>query len=310
MSLFDNAKVVYWLRDPLWGAFYYSVYQAVRALPCRTASSLGARLGLAEALYRHSAASLRAKRCLSIIRPDLTPQARAQVVREMWQNVGRVHAEMAVIDRLWDSAEITLVNEHAFRDVQRHRRPVLLLFSHLGNWETLAIAMQRMGFTLNVVYENIRNRFERNLANRSRRKLGYRLIAPTRAGVREIFSALARGEAVALAMDEIKNANVIAPAFGRPLPDDSNVHYALRLARRFGAAILPLYCVRTAPLSFRLSFLDEMIKPDAVQLNALCETWIRAHPEQWYMLWRLAPEGLAQVHLYPPRQPDGVFAVR
>ena len=287
-----DSKAVYWIRDPFWGAFYHFVYHAVRPLPCRAASALGARLGLAEGLYRHTAASLRAERCLAIIRPDLAPEARAAVVREMWRNVGRVHAEMAVIDRLWDSAEITLVNEQAFRNAQRARRPALLLFSHLGNWETLAVAVQRMGFTLNVVYEDIRNRFERNLAIRSRRQLGYRLIAPTRAGVREIFGALARGEAVALAMDEFKNGNVIAPAFGRPLPEDSNIHYVLRLARRFGAAVLACYCVRTAPFAFRLSFLDELINPDAAQLNALCEAWIRAHPEQWYMLWRLAPDGL------------------
>ena len=293
MSRSHDPRVVYWIRDPLWGAFYRFVYHAVRLLPCRAASALGARLGLAEGLYRHTAASLRAERCLSIIRPDLAPEARAVVVREMWQNVGRVHAEMAVIDRLWDKAEFTLVNEQAFRSVQRARRPALLLFSHLGNWETLAVAVQQMGFTLNVVYENVRNRFERKLAISSRRRLGYRLIAPTRAGVRGLFGALARGEAVALALDEFKNGDVIAPAFGRRLPEDSNIHYTLKLARRFGAAILPAYCVRTAPFAFRLTFLDELINPDAAQLNALCESWIRAHPEQWYMLWRLGPEGLA-----------------
>lgn len=292
MPMFRNPWTDYWVRDPLWGALYLAIYHAIRRLPCAAASDLGARLGLIEGGLRRAAALPRMDHCLRVIRPDLAPCRRASIVHEMWRNVGRVHSEMTVLDRLWDAATVTLVNAQALRGLGD--RPVVIVFSHLGNWEMLAIALQRQGIVLNVVYETLRNRFENRLAEKARRRLGYRLIPPTRRGVREIYAALRRREAVALALDEFKNGNVIAPAFGRPLPQTANASYAIRLARRFGAVILPMYCVRTGPQAFTLTFLDKLINPDASLLNALCESWIRAHPEQWYMLWRLLPGGLVK----------------
>jgi lauroyl/myristoyl acyltransferase len=282
----------YWIRDPLWGALYQTIYYALGWLPCGTASGLGARLGLIEGRLRQAVLLPRIDHGLRMIRPDLAPGQRASIVGEMWQNVGRVHAEMTVLDRLWDAAAVTLVNAQILRGLRE--RPVVVVFSHLGNWEMLAMALQRQGIVLNVVYETLRNRFENRLAERARRRLGYRLIPPTRRGVREIYAALRRREAVALALDEFKNGDVIAPAFGRPLPQACNVRYAISLARRFGAVVLPVHCLRTGPQAFTLTFLDALTSPDAALLNALCESWIRAHPEQWYMLWRLLPRGLVK----------------
>jgi KDO2-lipid IV(A) lauroyltransferase len=295
MTIFRNPWVDYWIRDPLWGALYHAVYHAIGWLPCGAASNLGAQLGLAEGGLRSAALQPRMERCLSVIRSELPPSHRASIVREMWRNVGRVHAEMAVLDRLWEAATVTLVNARALRNAHLDGRPIVFVFSHLGNWEMLAVAVQREGVALNVVYEELHNRFEKRLAERSRRKLGYRLIPPTRRGAREIYAALRRHEAVALAMDEFKDGDVIAPAFGRPLPEACNIAYAVRLARRFNAIIVPAYCVRTGPLAFTLTFLDKLTNPDTALLNALCESWIRAHPEQWYMLWRLVPDGLAKI---------------
>lgn len=295
MGAAGESRLGYWLLDPLWGAVYHATYHGLRLLSCRTASALGARLGLAEGRKRYAEASLRAERCLAALRPDLAPQARAGAVDEMWRNVGRVHCEMPVIDRLWAAARIDLRGAEVLERALASRRPVVFAFSHLGNWELLAVAIQRAGFRLNVVYEDLRNRFERALANRSRRRLGYRLVPPTRRGTRELYAALARGEAVGLAIDEFKNDDVRAPAFGRPPAGDTNLRYAMRLAQRFDALVLPTYCLRTGPLAFTLHFLDELPAPEGAKLEALCESWIRAHPEQWYMLWRLRPEALAAV---------------
>jgi KDO2-lipid IV(A) lauroyltransferase len=290
MSLYDHAKVVYWLRDPFWGAVDYATYHALRMLPSRTASDFGHRLGLAAGRIRFPDLTARAERNLSLILPDLTPAARRQIVQQMWANIGRMSAEMPALDRLWDSAQITLVNEQGVLGPLRAGRPIVFVFAHLGHWEVLFSALRRLGVVLNLVYEVLRNRFERRLAASARRRIGYRQIAGTRRSVRAIYGALERREGVIMAIDEYKNGNVISPAFGRVLPRDSNIRYALKLARRFDAAIVPCLCVRTSPLAFRVIFRDEMINPGAADLNALCEGWIRTYPEQWYMLHRLRME--------------------
>jgi KDO2-lipid IV(A) lauroyltransferase len=287
MSLYDDRRVVYWIRDPFWGALYHVLYRGLRLVPPRAASDMGGQLGIALARSRYRDLAARAEQNLQRLFPGLSPQARAEMLTKMWDHVGRTTAEMAVIDRLWESAELTLNNKPVFLEQVKTRRPMILVFPHLGNWELLAIAAQRFGATLNVVFEVLRNRFERSLAERSRRHLGYRLIYPDGPGIRRMIAALERGEAVGMAIDELKAGNVVAPAFGRSLPTYANVRYAERLARKFDAPVIPAYCVRTAPHAFTLTCLDPIERPSAEQLDALCESWVRAHPEQWYMLHRL-----------------------
>ena len=287
MQILDHPKFVYWLRDPFWGVINYAAYYALRLLPAHTVSGIGGMLGVAAGRFRFPELTARCEHSLGIIRPDFTAAQRADVVRRMWSNVGRAEAEMAVLERLSDEVDITLVGQRHFEEPMRAGRPIVFVFPHLGNWEALAIVGRRHGVILNVIYEELKNRFERRLAEKSRRKIGYRLIPPNRAGLREIVLALERGEALGIAIDEYRDGNVIAPAFGRAMPDESNIRYALRLARKYGAALVPVVCIRTSPHNFELTVHEEMRDPLAENLNSLCESWIRAHPEQWYMLHRL-----------------------
>ena len=185
MSFYDGPKVIHWVRDPFWGALNHLGYHGMRLLPAAIASGLGRQLGIAAGRYRFKNLTAICDRNLQRIRPDFSPAQRAGVIEKMWQHLGRTIAETSVIDRLWDSAGINVVNEAAVLGLLRAKRPIVFVFPHLGNWELMAIAVQRLGATLNVVFEVLRNRFERSLAERSRRRLGYRLISPDRSGIRD-----------------------------------------------------------------------------------------------------------------------------
>ena len=275
------------LADSLWAAFITLVYHALRLLPARVASNAGERLSRRIGPAHNPGSDRAAKENLRRIRPEDEESGRTEAVARMWGLVGRLQAETAVIDRMWSAAQISVRNEASVLRTLATKRPIVFVFAHLGNWELLAIAAQRLGTVLNVVYEFLPERFELELALRARASLGYRLIPPNRAGVRQMLAALGRREAVALAIDEFKGGNVIAPPLGRPPRAGSNAEFAAKLARRFEALVIPAYCLRSAPFAFELTFLEPLERPDAAQLNALCETWIRAHAEQWYMLPRL-----------------------
>jgi len=244
---------------------------------------LGRRLG--PSLYVES--SRAALESLRRFRPQEPEPERLRALERMWSHVGRLQAETAVIDRIYDRAKIEIRNEASVRGALASKRPIVFVFAHLANWELLAVAVQRMGVQLNVVYEILPDPVELELALRARRRLGYRLIAPDRGGVRALLASLGRGEAVALAIDEFKHGNVVAPSLGRPRHPLSNAHFAVKLARRFEAPMIPAHCVRGSGLEFVLQFLDPIERPTPESLDALCESWIRAHPEQWYMLHRL-----------------------
>jgi len=275
------------LAECLWSLLTTFFFHVLRLLPPRMASDLGERLARRIGPVQNPNSERSAYQSLRLIRPDDPESGRAGAVARMWGHVGRVQGEICTIDRMWDSAPITMVNEEVVRRAVAQRRPVVFVFAHLGNWELLAVAAVRLGLKLNVVYELLPERYELELSMRARRGLGYRLIAPTRAGLREMLAALGRGEAVGIAIDEFKHGNVAAPPFGRPPRSDSNARLAARLAARFDAPVIPACCLRTAPFAFTITVYDALERPSAAELEALCEGWIRAHLEQWYMLPRM-----------------------
>ena len=275
------------IGDWVWSALLPMLYFIIRLFPARRASDLGERLGLRFGRARSPLSTLAALDNLRRIRPDYSEAQREEAVRKMWGQIGRVQSETVVIDRIWDSGAVTVRDGDIIGRALRSKRPAIFVFPHLGNWELLAILAQRQGAVVPSVYEILPDRREFELVQRSRRRIGHKVIAPDRAGLISLVGALKRGEAVGLGIDEYKRGNVIAPSFGRPPRKDTNARLVERLARKFDALVVPTYCLRTAPFEFLLSVLEPLERPSAAQLDALCESWIRAHPEQWYMLPRL-----------------------
>ena len=286
-------------RESLWSWITTFFFHVLRLLPPRRASGLGEFLSRRLSPLHNPNSDRSARLTLRLIRPDDPESGRAEAVARAWGHVGRVQGEICTLERMWDAAPIRMVNEEVVRRAVAQRRPVVFVFAHLGNWELLAIAAVKLGLKLNVVYELLPERYELELSMRARRDLGYRLIEPTRAGLREMLAALGRGEAVGIAIDEFKRGNVTAPPFGRPPRGDSNARLAARLARRFDAPVIPACCVRTGPFAFTITVYDALERPSAAELEALCEGWIRAHPEQWYMLPRMR-HGAAALNASPP----------
>jgi KDO2-lipid IV(A) lauroyltransferase len=275
------------IGDWVWSALLPALYFVIRRFSARGASDMGERLGLRFGRSRSPLSTLAALENLRRIRPDYSEAQREEAVQRMWGQIGRVQAETVVIERVWDSGAITVRGAEIVPRALQAKRPIIFVFPHLGNWELLAILAQHLGAAVPSVYEVLPDRVEFELVQRSRRRIGHKVIAPDRDGLIALLGAMKRGEAVGLGIDEFKGGNVIAPSFGRPPRHDTNVRLVESLARRFDALVIPAYCQRTAPFAFLLTVLEPLERPTAAQLDALCEGWIRAHPEQWYMLPRL-----------------------
>jgi len=273
--------------EALWEFFIRLLYHGMRLLPPRLASNVGEWLSRRVGPAHNPNSARAALENLRRIRPDYSEAECVQAVDRMWGHIGRVQAELAVMERMWDSAAITFHNADCVRRAVASGRPILFVFPHMGNWELLALGAQRLGAKVPSVYEELPDRFELDLVQRSRRRIGHKVLSPDREGLLALLGSMRRNEAVGLAIDEYKNGNVIAPSLGRPPRRDTNACLVESLARRFGAIVIPVHCVRTGPFEFVLSALDPLERPTAAELDALCESWIRAHPEQWYMLPRL-----------------------
>jgi KDO2-lipid IV(A) lauroyltransferase len=79
--------------------------------------------------------------------PDKSASEIEEILHGVWQNLGRVAAEYAHLDRLWDydparTGRIELAPDTAERFVRLRDdgKPALIFAAHLGNWELPALA--------------------------------------------------------------------------------------------------------------------------------------------------------------------------
>ncbi|TNF93665.1 MAG: hypothetical protein EP297_12350 [Gammaproteobacteria bacterium] len=246
----------YWIEDPFWGGIDHATHAALRMLSPVWCSSIGANLGALAGKYRFPHINRRMVKILDRYYPEKTSDEVQGIIEETWKNVGRVLSEMSMLDKIWRHGNIEVIGSDNVTNHSISGKSTVFLFAHLGNWEMLAAQVLEMGVDLYVVYEHLRNRFQNSAARKARLRTGYHLIEPTSSGIRKIHKALKSGGAVGFAMDEYKKGNVISPSFDNDLSMNTNVAYAIKLAQRYDARLVPAYCLRKNKIDFVLHYLE------------------------------------------------------
>lgn len=221
-----------------------------------------------------------------------------------WQSVGEAGKLSTELPRLWLGRAVPWRwdgVEH-IQAVQAAGQGILFLTPHLGSFEITAQAYAHdfgsgpQAKPITVLYRPPRQAWLRQVVERSRDRPGLGAAPANLAGVRQLISALKKGEAVGLLPDQVppEGQGVWAPFFGQPA-------YTMTLSARF--ALMPKtqvlvawgerlswgrgYVVHIRPLE---AFLPEPLATDvaavAAQFNRVMEQVIRLCPQQY--LWGYA----------------------
>jgi Kdo2-lipid IVA lauroyltransferase/acyltransferase len=235
--------------------------------------------------------------------PDKSPEEIEKILRGVWDNLGRVAAEYAHLDRMWDydvarrsGTRIKHWDEPIERLVQvRDRgRPVLVFAAHLGNWELPALAAVTIGIPTAALYR-APSIGDIAAAVKGIRAKGMGELIPT--GPDAAFrcaAALERGLSVAMLVDQHFTNGIPVDFFGRRCLSNSLI---ARLARQYECPIHGTRVIRTPDRRFRIDFTDPIIPPRAPDgrvdlkgcmqtITSVVEGWVREHPEQWLWLHR------------------------
>jgi len=239
--------------------------------------------------------------------PDKSSEEIEKILASVWDNLGRVAAEFAHIDRIifHDPShpercsdpdamidDVTYARIKLFGD---RARPYLVFSAHLANWEVPALGPHAFGFRMSILYRrpNIGGASDAIVALRARcmgNMVAAGLDAPLKLG-----RALAGGENVALLVDQHTTQGVDVVFFGRWAKANPLI---AQLARLTGAPIRGARAVRLPDGNHFRAELTEEIAPvrDAegnfdIQgtmqvITNVVESWVREHPEQWLWLHR------------------------
>src|SRR6266403_422292 len=274
----------------------YLLYRAgsaiTSALPLSLLFVLGQFLGFCAWLILPGYRRL-ARRNVSIaFGNEKSPRQLRRLVRRHFQQLGAnllcsVKLTSMPLEKM--AAQVEVENLDAVHRELRAGHPVVLILSHLANWELFAhILPKYIGYVRNsTIYQRLGNRFIDEHVRRVRGRAGVEMF-DRKEGFDKAIKLLRDGGGVGVLSDQHAGDHGIwTPFFGKlastsPLP-------AL-LAKRTRAALIAAGVYTTGPARWRMAFTERFDSPkeDASvaaltsRINEVIEKQIRVAPEDWF----------------------------
>lgn len=235
--------------------------------------------------------------------PEKSAAEIEEILGGVWDNLGRVAAEYAHLDRLWDwdftrpSAGRIEVAPEAIERFMRLRddgKPALVFTAHLANWELPALAAAAYGLEGAILYR-APNIGAVATAVRDIRALKMGTLIPTGIGAPSaLAAALECGLHVGILVDQYFYQGIEVEFFGRRCRTNPII---ARLARHFDCPIHGTRAVRLPNHRFRMELTEAIVpardseghvdvQATTQMITTIIEGWVREHPEQWLWLHR------------------------
>lgn len=198
------------------------------------------------------------------------------------------------LDRDYIEKNIRVVGKENLEEALRQGKGVIALTAHMGNYELGGAVVALLGYPLNAVALDHKNKFVNNFFIRQRRIAKISVI-PMGAALKKCYECLVRGEILALLGDrDFSDHGIRVKFFGR---DSSIPKGAATLSLRTGAFIVPSFFIRLPDDTFQLTFekpiaysATENVDDDVLQITENCirviEAYVNKHPSQWFMFRR------------------------
>ncbi len=276
----------------------------VRALPVVAASNIGG--AVARAIGPLLAVSRVADANLRLALPELDAAARRRVVRGVWDNLGRVIAELPHLPEFretaagpgwvmegWETAAALLASGG----------PAIFFGGHIDNWELPIPAAATRGLLVSGLYRAAANPLVDGILLKLRqRAIGAEvpMFAKGAAGARGALTHLRAGGVIAFLIDQKMNDGISVDFFGHPA---MTAPAGAALALRFRCPVIPCRAERLGPARYRIVVEPPLPLPDSgdrhadvaaltAAMNACLERWIRERPASWLWLHRRWPKEL------------------
>jgi KDO2-lipid IV(A) lauroyltransferase len=234
--------------------------------------------------------------------PEKSPAEIETILRGVWDNLGRVAAEFAHIDRLWDyhrehgrgrilDSDETETIALRIRD---DGQPALVFAAHLANWELAAVGPHAYGMDTTVLYRRPNVPAISDAVIEMRSGCMGTLIPTSMDAPVKLAAALQRGSHVAMLVDQYAVQGVPVTFFGRRTRANALI---ARLAQQIECPIHGLRVVRHPGDRFQLIVTEAIEPPRDAEgkidvertmqvITDVVEGWVREHPEQWLWLHR------------------------
>ena len=284
------------------GALTIGLLRATRYFdPIKTADTFGRITRLIGPRLREQRI---ARENLTAAFPEKSPEEIETILAGVWDNLGRMGAEFAHLDHIWDydadnpekpsRIEFTPRTKELFDRLRDDGKPALFFACHLGSWELPALGAVAHGLDAAILYRRL-NIEAADLAIEQIRSVNMGTLIPAgRNAPLKLAEALQRGQHVAMLVDQYLTGGVEVTFFGRKTKANPML---ARLRRQFECPIHGTRIIRLPNNRFRAEVSEEVkpvrdasgqidIQGTTQAIASVVEGWIREYPDQWLWLHR------------------------
>lgn len=275
----------------VWVAFIFFHY----ILPFKVSVAFGG--WLARTIAPIAPLSKRARKNLKKCYPDMSSTEINRLVREMWDNYGRLAAEYANADAFWDGQNLKNIEIRGIENlkhIQEDGKPGIIFTAHTGNWQMITLAAQSVGFDLTQMYRPANNPWVDALMLRCQKLAVKNVITKGKGGPRDLLSLIKRGDHALLLVDQKMGEGMAVPFLGREAMTATGV---ARMYLNQNCPLLPARSERLHDSHFRVTFYPPIdFKPQGdhkkdmynllLHINTLIGEWVKERPGQWLWLHR------------------------
>ena len=235
---------------------------------------------------------------------ELKEEERKTICRNTFNHLARVALELPYVRKM-AAADVerfvTFVGTENLREALQGGRGVLVMTSHFGNWEMMAVAFSLAHHPVHLVVRLLDNPTLDRLVNGIRARGGNQMI-PKKGSIRKVLRLLKQGEAIGLLIDQ--NVDWYDGVFVPFFKEIACTNKALAvLALRTGAPVVPAYNVRQPDGRYSVVIEPEVelirtgdntkdIEENTALFNRIIEGYVRRNPDQWFWVhqrWKTRP---------------------
>ncbi|WP_316161715.1 lipid A biosynthesis lauroyl acyltransferase [Bradyrhizobium sp. SZCCHNRI20481] len=235
--------------------------------------------------------------------PEKSPEEIEKILAGVWDNLGRVGAEFAHLDKIWDydeahpelsRIELSPRTHELFHQLRLDGKPALIFASHLANWEMPALAAVAHKLDTAILYRRPNIAAADRIIQEIRQVKMGTLVPAGRDAPLRLAQALKNGQHVAMLVDQYLTGGVEVTFFGRKTRANPML---ARLLRQVECPVHGVRIIRLPGNRFRAEVSEEVkpvrtadgqidIQGTTQAVTDVVEGWIREYPEQWLWLHR------------------------
>jgi KDO2-lipid IV(A) lauroyltransferase len=216
------------------------------------------------------------------------------ITKSMWLNYASTFAEYVYLDKFrlnkFSKPRVNISGKEILDSVIKSKKPAIFISGHFGNFELMAMELDKYKINLAAIYRPLNNIFLNPLMVFLRKKyICKNQIEKGLTGTRQIIEFVKKNYSIALMVDQRLSESDRYPFFNKPAHTTT---LPAQLAFKFNCDIIPIYLERTKDNFFNMDILEpiKIIKTGnleddkkkiTIKINQIIEKMVLKNPKQW-----------------------------